>query len=63
MTTDPVREPEGRVWLNAMMCVHPTDEFAAKVGREIIEQVMRDGHPKQEPLDPYRRLTIEVVAS
>lgn len=53
----------GKVWLNAMMCVRPTDEFAAEVGRELIKQAMQDGEPKKEPLDPYRRLTIEVVVS
>jgi hypothetical protein len=61
--TAPAPEPDARVWLNAMKCVRPTDEFAAEVGHDLIRQVMEDGHPKAEPLDPYRRLTVEFVAS
>lgn len=52
-----------KIWLNGMKCVSPTDEFAAEVGRDIIEMLMRDGQPKTEPLDPFRKITIEVSCS
>lgn len=29
-----------RMWINAMSCVRPTDEFAADVGRMVIRQAM-----------------------
>ena len=37
-----VRDHPGvdHIWLNALKCVRPTDEFAAEVGREIIAKVM-----------------------
>ncbi|MGV3564176.1 MAG: hypothetical protein ACO1ON_12940 [Nocardioides sp.] len=28
------------IWLNAFACIRPTDEFAAKVGRDVISKVM-----------------------
>ena len=28
------------IWLNAFSCIRPTDEFAADVGRTLINQVM-----------------------
>lgn len=62
MAPEPPPKPE-KVWLNAMLCVRPTDEFAAQVGRMVIDKVMREGTPKVEPLDPFRRLVVEVVCS
>lgn len=56
-------EHRGTMWLNALMCVRPSDDFAAQVGREVIAQVMRDGIPKVGPLDPYRLFVLEVSAS
>ena len=34
-------ESPNRLWLNAFACIHPTDEFAAEVGRSIIRTVMQ----------------------
>ena len=30
-----------RVWLNGFACIHPTDAFAAELGRSIIRTVMQ----------------------
>lgn len=44
---DLVRNHEGvdHVWLNAFLCVRPSDDFAAAVGREVIAKVMAQRHP------------------
>ena len=39
-------EAPERVWLNAFSCIHPTDAFAAEVGRSIIRTVMQS-YPSQ----------------
>ena len=33
------------IWLNGFACIHPTDEFAAQVGRNVIMAAMQ-AHPK-----------------
>ena len=33
------------IWLNGFACIHPTDEFAAQVGRNVIRTAMQ-AHPK-----------------
>lgn len=38
------------IWLNAFSCISPTDEFAADVGRMVIEKVMAQHH-----IDPLKR--------
>ena len=49
------------MWLNAFQCVKPTDEFAAKVGHEVIRQLV-ESNPDEKDL-VWRRVTLEVVAS
>lgn len=51
------------MWLNAMACVRPTDEFAEQVGRDVIRHLMAEGREKSEPGDPFRRIVIEVKCS
>ena len=34
-------ETPERVWLNGFACIHPTDAFAAEVGRSIIRTAMQ----------------------
>ena len=34
-------ESPDRLWLNGFACIHPTDAFAAEVGRSIIRTVMQ----------------------
>lgn len=62
MTTTSEDRPT-RLWLNAFSCVRPTDEFAAEVGRDVIRLLMSEGVDKVEALDPFKRLTLEVVCS
>lgn len=52
-----------KIWLNAFSCTHPSDEFTMEVGRMVIDKLMREGQPKVEPLDPFRRIELEVVCS
>lgn len=52
-----------KMWLNAFSCVRPSDEFAAALGRDIVTKLMNEGVAKIEPLDPMRRMLIEVVCS
>jgi len=42
------------VWLNAFSCIRPTDEFAALVGRGVIEKVMAQ---------PGRHIVLRINAS
>ncbi len=35
-------EPD-TMWINAMSCIRPSDEFLIGLGREIVAKVMRDG--------------------
>lgn len=46
-----------------MQCVDPTKEYAEEIGRQIIDELMRNGEPKKEPFDPFRKLTVEVTCS
>lgn len=51
------------MWLNAIACVRPTDEFAEQVGRDVIRHLMTEGRRPKDPGDPFRRIVIEVHCS
>ena len=48
------------IWLNAMNCVRPTDQFAADVGREIIAKVM--SHQADDVME-RRHIVLRINAS
>ena len=47
--TDVDFEDPDHIWLNAFKCIRPTDEFAAEVGRSVIDRAMQ-AHPKRVAL-------------
>ena len=47
--TDVDFEDPDHIWLNAFRCIRPTDEFAAEVGRAVIDRAMQ-AHPKRAAL-------------
>lgn len=54
-----------KMWLNAMMCVAPRDEFLLETGREIIRLLQQSPQPERDEfgLRPWKRLTVEIAAS
>lgn len=52
-----------KIWLNAMKCVDPSKEYAEEIGRQIIDELMRNGERKKEAFDPFRKITIEFRCS
>jgi len=60
---DKAKADPPQIWINAMKCVAPSDDFLKSVGSEIVTQLMRDGKAKVDALDPYRTLVVKVVCS
>jgi hypothetical protein len=59
---------KNHIWLNAFACVNPTDEFCARLGRQILEMLGQKAnliYPFQDSeLEPMRcigKLTPEMV--
>ena len=48
------------IWLNAFSCIHPTDAFAAEVGRSVIERVMAQQH---DDVFKRRHIVLRINAS
>ena len=61
--TDPTPQEPQRLWLSGFQCLRLDDDYAADVGRKVIEMLMRAGQVKREPGGPYRCLLIEVTCS
>lgn len=46
------REEADHIWLNALLCIRPTEEFAADVGHMVIAKVM-ESRLRTEPWGDY----------
>lgn len=59
---DLVRDHAGvdHIWLNAFKCIHPSDQFAAEVGREIIAKVMAQ---QSDDVMKRRHIVLRINAS
>lgn len=57
-----VRDHPGvdHIWLNAFSCIRPTDEFAADIGRQVIDKVMSH---KSDDVLLARHIVLRINAS
>ena len=59
-----VRDHPGveHIWLNALKCVRPTDEFLLEVGQEVVRKVMAQRGPELDVLR-HRHVVLRINAS